>query len=134
MTIRGAPSRRLVPIVWMMLGVALFAPGCGTKQPTSVSLAALASDQENYQGEEVRTQGMVRRFTDPSGPYFVIEGAHQDRVKVVPASLMVKYEGRRVEVIGTFHVNQAVGRLIRVKRLSIWRVQQPVHNLATASR
>lgn len=106
-------------VVSAILGLALLAPACGTRQPPFVSLATLAADQESYQGKQIRTTGLVERFTDPSGPYFVIEDAAHNRVEVLPASRMAEYEGRRIEVTGRFDFNHTIGRFLRVEQVSI---------------
>lgn len=101
-----------------LIGVVLLASACGIHQPVSVSLGSLAANQGSYQGQEVRTEGLVQRFTDPTGPYFVLEDAQQDRVEVLPAARMAGFEGRRVEVTGKFGVNETIGRYIQVERVS----------------
>jgi hypothetical protein len=70
-------------------------------------------------GRDVRTEGVVRRFADPSGPYFVLEDAEDNRVELSPASRVTGYQGRRVEVVGVFCFNQKRGRFIDVANVSI---------------
>lgn len=99
--------------------VSLLAPACGPSQPEAVSLAKLVADQESYVGRDVRTEGVVRRFTDPSGPYFVLEDAEHNRVELLPASRVAAYQGRRIEVDGVFGIEQTRGRFIEVGNVSI---------------
>ncbi len=87
--------------------------------PSSVSLVTLTSDQDAYRGAVVTTRGTVRRFIDPSGPYFVIEDPDRNRVEVLPTSSVAPYVGRRVEVTGTYDVDQSVGRFIRTDRVEV---------------
>lgn len=119
MAIRGHDLGRPMAAVAVLLVSAVLAAACAARQPASVSLASLAAHQEDYKGEEVTTRGVVRRFTDPAGTYLVIEDAEHDRIEVLPASRMARYEGRRVEVTGRFAVDQTTGRLMRVERVSV---------------
>lgn len=108
--------------MWFVLaipGLTLLAPACGTRQPTFVSLATLATHQESYQGKEIKTMGVVKGFMDPSGPYFVIEDASHNRVEVLPVSRMARYQGQRIEVTGRFDFNNTIGRFLQVEQVSI---------------
>ncbi|HZD75048.1 MAG TPA: hypothetical protein VE776_14375 [Actinomycetota bacterium] len=113
----GRDLGRPMAAVAVVLAAAVLA-ACAGRRPASVSLARLAADQEAYRGEQVKTQGVVRRFTDTAGSYFVIEDAEHDRVEVLPASRMARYQGRRVELTGRFGVGQTTGRFIQVERVS----------------
>jgi hypothetical protein len=99
--------------------VSLLAPACGPSQLEAVSLARLVADQESYVGRDVRTEGVVRRFTDQSGPYFVLEDAEHNRVELVPAPRVAAYQGRRIDVDGVFGFKPTRGRFIEVGNMSI---------------
>ena len=118
-----APRRqdpgRLPAAAAMVLASALLAAACAGSRPVSVSLAGLAAHQEDYKGKLVTTRGVVRRFADTAGTYFVVEDAEHDRVEVLPPSRMARYQGRQVQVTGRFGVNQTVGRFVRVERVSL---------------
>jgi hypothetical protein len=105
--------------VAVVLASAVLAAACAGRQPASVSLASLAAHQQSYRGKQVTTQGVVRRFADATGTYFVVEDAEHDRVEVLPASRMAAYQGRRVEVTGRFGVDQTTGRFMQVERVSV---------------
>ncbi len=95
-----------------LLALCVLVAACGT--PVAASLAALARHQQSYAGEEVSTAGTVVRFHDPSGPYFVLQDSHQDRVEVRPAWRVAADLGRRVQVIGRFTIDASNGRVIEV--------------------
>lgn|SRR5487761_1118695 len=101
-----------------ILVLALLVAACGVPS-RPVSLASLAADQASYQGQEVTTQGVVHRFTDPTGPYFLIEDAADNRVEVVPAAEIAKYEGRQVAVTGKFDFVPNTGRVIHIHHVSL---------------
>jgi hypothetical protein len=83
-----------------------------------VSLARLTADQTAYQGKAVVVHGTIVAFNDGGGRYFVIQDSHEDRVESLPASWIAPYAGRRVTVDGTFHVDLAIGRWIRLRSVS----------------
>lgn len=76
-------------------------------------------EQDQFLGAEVRTRGTVRRFVDARGPYFVLEDLEQDRVELLPASLIMPYLGARIAVDGRFGLDDQVGRFIRVERVTV---------------
>ena len=87
--------------------------------PADLTLAQLAFGQEDYDGELVRTAGVVRRFGPEDGAtrlHFVVEDADANRVELRggdPAA----YEGRAVVVVGRFRFTEAEGRVIDVERI-----------------
>lgn len=132
----GRSDVRSTALIWalsVMLGMALLIPACRTRSPAAVSLATLAAAQESYLGRRVRTEGVVRRFIDPSGPYFVIEDANRNRVALIPAPRVAAYRGRRVEVIGTFEFNQTLGRFIDVEDVLVRGDRAPTEATSPAA-
>lgn len=117
---RGRRSPGVWTVAVFLVAVATLTVGCRTSgtNPQSVSLAALATSEERYREEEVKTQGVVRRFSGPSGPYFVIEDAEHHRVQVLPASKVAGREGQRVAVVGTFGLSPTTGRVIHAHRVA----------------
>jgi len=99
--------------VGLLLGVLL--AGCSAPHH---SLAALTEHQDAYDGQAVSTSGTVRRFEDPSGPYFVLEDEDGNRVEVTPANDVSGYVGQTVSVTGRFRVDPQLGRLITVETVS----------------
>lgn len=86
--------------------------------PRSLTLADLVREQDSLRGAEVRTDGVVRVIHDTSGDYFVLEDAQHDRVQLVPASRAAAFDGRRVEVVGTFRFDQTSGRRIEIATIA----------------
>jgi hypothetical protein len=94
-----------------LLFVAALLAGCG---PARHSLGQLAAHQEAYDGQEVTTSGTVRSFEEPSGTYYVLEDAFDDRVELTPADRVADLVGKTVTVTGRFSVDPAQGRVIAV--------------------
>lgn len=86
---------------------------------TSLTPGALTSAAEDYDGDRVRTAGVVRRFGPEDGAtrlHFVIEDENQNRVGLIggdPAA----HIGRTVVVVGTFRFAPDRGRWIEVERI-----------------
>lgn len=112
---RRASYRRGAVLLLSCIGVLTTA--CGTA--TQVSIASLAADSERYAGTEVETQGVVVRFVDPSGPYFVLQDAEEHRVELSPGSSVSGDVGRHIDVTGQFSDSPKVGRVIKVERVSV---------------
>jgi hypothetical protein len=108
--------RRRVPL-WLavMLVVAAAAPACSRHHhgPVDVTLSSLARYQESYQGELVRTRGVVRTF-EASGHYW-IEDSEPNRVAIEPVALVAPLLGREVRVVGRFHFDDQTGRVIHIR-------------------
>lgn len=111
------PPRRLRAAALLLSCAALIASDCGGPGPL-VSLSRLVADQSAYAGHQVAVRGTIVAFNDASGPYFVIQDNHQDRVEVFPRSWIAPYSGRTVTVAGTFHVDQTTGRWIQLRSVS----------------
>lgn len=95
----------------------LLASACGSAPATSVSLATLATNSQRYTGAQVSTRGVVQRFVDPSGPYFVLQDAQEHRVELLPSSRVSPDVGRQIEVTGTFNFSPDSGRFIDVQEV-----------------
>ncbi len=121
----GSPRHRRVPRLGLratstlvvaavaLLGIVL--AGCASPHR---SLADLVAHQETYDGRVVTTSGTVRRFEDPSGPYYVLEDADGNRVEVTPASSVEGRVGEVVSVTGRFSIEPMQGRVIAVDSVS----------------
>ena len=87
--------------------------------PADVTLAQLSFGQEDYDGERVRTGGVVRRFGPEDGAtrlHYVIEDEASNRVELDGGDA-ARYEGRTVEVVGRFRFSETEGRVIDVERI-----------------
>jgi hypothetical protein len=99
-----------------VLGLAAVVSACssGGAGVTSVSLGALAANQEHYDGTAVRTDGRLREFTDPDGStYVVVQDSHANRVLVEPRSAAERLAGDRVSVTGCFSASATSDRTLR---------------------
>ena len=95
------------------------APGGGDRGPERLTVAELSFGQEDYSGRRVRTGGVVQRFGPEDGAlrlHYVIADEAGNRVKLVGGD-PARYVGRAVEVLGRFHMVEAVGRTIEVERI-----------------
>lgn len=107
-------------VLGIFLATALPLSACiGQQKRQDVGLADIVREQHQFLGAEVRTQGTVRRFVDASGPYFVLEDSEQDRVELLPASLIMPFLGARIAVDGRFGFDDHEGRFIRVERVTV---------------
>ncbi len=77
----------------------------------------LSDRQEELDGVTVETSGVVRRFDDIGGTYFVVEDDARNRVRVEPAERFMDSVGDRVVVIGRFDWDEERGRRIEVTRV-----------------
>ena len=118
----ATPSRRWLPLAVLAAIAALLLLGAWTlahRGPTDVPLARLAAEQEAYDGAQVETVGLVRRFEDPGrATYYVLEDPQLTRVALEPAAAASPYQGQPVAVVGTFHVDASRGRWIAILRLT----------------
>lgn len=91
---------------------------CAAVQTTSLS--ELASEQERFIGDSVRTSGTVREFRDPDGSrYYVLEDSADNRVQLLPPTTVAGYDGRNVTVVGTFEVRPREGRVLEVETIDV---------------
>lgn len=98
----------------MLAALALAA--CGAVR--TISLADLTTEQERFIGDTVRTSGVVREFLDPDGSrYYVLEDGAHNRVQLLPATTVARYDRLTVTVIGVFDVRPALGRVLEVQSI-----------------
>lgn len=93
--------------------------GCGGPAPARLTVAQLTFGQEDYDGREVRTAGVVRRFGAAEGAtqlHYVVEDGAANRVKLLGGDV-ARYEGRTVEVVGRFHFSESAGRTLDVEEI-----------------
>lgn len=105
----------------IVLGGPLLA-GCGddSNTPVRATLAELVRGQEDYEGREVETTGIVRRFGEAEGStriHYVIEDRHANRVAIRPDNLARPHAGRQVLVVGSFDFSETDGRSIEIDRI-----------------
>jgi hypothetical protein len=89
----------------------------GSQARRTVSLGQLAADQEGYSGDTVSTSGVVRKFSDSSGAYFVLEDTDQNRVELEPAEIASPFDGQTVRVSGHFDFSSESGRRIEISSI-----------------
>lgn len=107
----GMPRRLLLPVLTAAL---LLAAACA-RDPSTVTLAELAFDQEGYSGEVVVTEGVVRRFgQDDGGVHYVLEDDADNRVALIPAEQAAEWVGQEVSAQGEFRFSQERGRVLHV--------------------
>jgi hypothetical protein len=90
---------------------------CRLGPPTTVSLAQLVSREGEYAGRRVEVSGTVRAFDDRGRTYYVVEDAEAHRVALRPSDVVAPYLSKRVRATGTFDLDPAAGRFIRVTRI-----------------
>lgn len=83
--------------------------------PLPVSLVELATAEAPYEGELVRTQGVVRTFGKPR--HYWIEDSRLNRVGLVPEEVVAPLVDREVRVVGRFHFDERTGRVIEVESI-----------------
>lgn len=111
----GAPAG----LVTLLLIAALALAGCGLapRGTAEVTLAELASDQEEFRGRTVVTEGVVQTFDDPR--HYWIEDAAQNRVELRPMGMVETLVGARVRVEGLFTFADDEGRRIAIEGLEV---------------
>lgn len=96
-----------------VVGLAVVA--CGSDDGAGsglVTLAELSDRQESYDGLVVATSGVVVRFEDHGGVYYVIEDDAHNRVRVEPADRFTARVGDQVVVTGRFAYDETRGRTL----------------------
>lgn len=112
----GRPLRRLLAL--LMLAAVLVGSGCGGGSG-EITIAQLAQSQQDYVGQRVTTRGVVRYERDPDGrSYYVLADAHGVLVGLDPAGSARAFEGRAVQVIGVFEVQEGFGRVIHIAAIT----------------
>ena len=113
---RLGPFLRRLAVLVAVVTVVITATGCGHGGSGQTSLAELVNHATTHDGQEVRTSGTVRRFKDSatSTPYFVLEDAQHNRVKLDPARGAERYVGRHIVVEGRFTYSDTKGQQLAV--------------------
>jgi hypothetical protein len=119
----------------MVLGLIVLVAACGSNTDVaSVSLARLTSNQEQFNGSIVRTQGRLRAFVDPDGTrYVVVEDGHANRVLVEPPWAARRFLPSRVTLVGCFTASPTSDRTLRASSIVRAGRGQP-HGLRIRSR
>lgn len=107
---------RGLAVLLAVAAVVVTATSCAGGGSGQTSLAELVNHTTTHDGQEVRTSGTVRRFKDSatSTPYFVLEDAKQNRVKLDPADGAERYVGRHIVVEGRFTYSDTKGQQLAV--------------------
>jgi hypothetical protein len=113
---RHRRARLWIGVMLVMASPALSACARHDDRPVDVTLSSLARYQEAYQGQLVRTQGVVRTFEPPR--QYWIEDDEPNRVALEPVALVAPLLGREISVVGRFHFDDRTGRVIRIERLT----------------
>lgn len=108
-------SGRRVPLAILAGSLWLAACGVTDTAPSDVALADLVLEQDRYDGQMVRTHGVVRTFDEPR--HYWIEDDDVNRVEVVPQDAIRPYLGDEVEVVGRFTFRDDEGRRITAKEI-----------------
>lgn len=82
--------------------------------PGRLDLAELSDRQEDLDGATITTSGVVVRFEDTGGVYYVIEDVTHNRVRVEPAERFADLVGDQVVVTGRFAFDETTGRTLEV--------------------
>jgi hypothetical protein len=110
------PTLSMVRVAVALGGVVMLLVGAGCAQgddgPREVSLARLVNEQEAYDGEVVRTEGVVRSFGREPAVEYWLEDACANRVGLVPIRRVAPLVGVDVIVVGRFTFESAHGRTI----------------------
>lgn len=109
-------AKRIVAPLILFTALAVLSSACGG-DPVQVPLAELAENQEEYSGKTVVTSGRIKRFEDPSGPYYVLQDQEHNRVALTPKRRAAAFEGDSVTVSGIFVVKEALGRVIEIQTI-----------------
>ena len=111
-------QRRAAVRLGLILVVASWALACGRHngRPVDVTLSSLARYQEAYQGQLVRTEGVVRTFEPPL--QYWIEDNEPNRVALEPVGLVAPLLGQEVRVVGRFHFDDQTGRVIHIQEIT----------------
>ena len=119
------PGRRRATLRLGLILLASSAVACGRHNghPVDVTLSSLARYQEAYQGQLVRTEGVVRTFEPPL--QYWIEDNEPNRVALEPVGLVAPLLGQQVRVVGRFHFDDQTGRVIHIEDITPARSPPP---------
>lgn len=110
------PTPRLA-LYALLLGLTVVSCGPFAPGPTDVALEELVAEQESYDGQVVRTVGVVRSHDEPL--HYWIEDDHPNRVELVPHEAAEPFLGEHVRVLGPFSYSPDRGRWIDVEEIEI---------------
>lgn len=109
----------------LLVVVSVLSTACSGGSIREVPLAQLAAEQDAYDGQAVRTLGTVVSVVDQPGdePYFVLQDAAGNRVRLLPDGAVRGHEGDVVTVTGTFAFRPDAGRELLVDEIRADDVQ-----------
>jgi hypothetical protein len=113
---RPVRTRGAIGVGWAAVA-AVAALACGAR-PLDVPLAQLVAHAPTYEGRSVRTEGVVRAFTDQRDTYWVLEDENANRVGLRPDQGAGAFVGKGVRVVGQYGFDAGVGRFIRPTRIT----------------
>lgn len=94
---------------------------CASAGPAEVTLAELALEADDYDGDVVEVVGVVREFTraehDAVRDHAVVEDDDQNRVALLPYDEAVPFADRSVRVVGRFAFDETEGRRIDIEEI-----------------
>lgn len=110
-------ARRRLATAALVAVLALPASACTWAAGTrDASLAELTQQQESWDGQRTRVQGMLRSFDDPV--HYWIEDEDLNRLELVPHDGLEPLVGARIQVEGVFTFKETEGRRIQVEELT----------------
>jgi len=95
--------------------------GCADERISEVTLDQLVGAPTTFDGERVRTRGIVQAFDDPE--HYWIETNPRNRLSVRPESAVVDRVGESVVVVGRFTWHPEQGR--RLELQSVLPAEEP---------
>nr|WP_296752340.1 hypothetical protein [Thioalkalivibrio sp.] len=95
----------------MLFSVAI--SGCADERISEVTLDQLVGAPATFDGEQVRTRGIVQALDDPE--HYWIETSPRNRVAVRPRSAVVDRVGESVVVVGRFTWDPERGRRLELQ-------------------
>lgn len=122
---RGGARLLLIAAVTLLLIATTTAcglPGSGSGSAVLAQPAALWAAPDQYQGDLVRTTGIVRGFEiGTAGEHYVVEDAAPHRIALlgVDHARLATMVGRTVVVIGRFHFSGDTGYTLDVRSIDV---------------
>lgn len=112
MSAAGSRVVGILVVAWLAL------VGCGAPGgPQTVSLADLVAAPDDFDGQEVVVEGVVRAFDEPF--HIWIEDPVPNRVELEPLDVAADLVGLTVEVRGRFTFADDRGRVIEVQDIEV---------------
>ena len=110
----------LVLAVFVLIATFVLGNGGGSSSEAemTVSIHDLATFTDQYRGERVTTEGVLRRYDEPSEHFVVEDGGLRVAISSAASEALRPLEGRRVTVTGRFDVELGTGRYIEVERVT----------------